>query len=531
MANATSNSWTQSEESNILTKIKWFFKKKQDDWWNNNHRLTRAFNLTRKDSLISVFVALTVVWLAIFYWKIVLDEYNDINKRADELKQVSVYNVKPNKKALESYAKAEELDKITIHWMIWINNTIQEDVNKNEDLKKQQKSYYEVLLQNIYLPSLNVWKDPYTKDFDMSILWQKYLERDKYQDLYLIQYWSDFAKYVWNDADYNEINTINVWEKVVLSDNPNYFYTPITMTFTSPNKRSFLLLVNKLSMTSNTNNIALLNEFFHYLLQSIKANKKEEIEELKKEYRDLFITSDSWEFTGNLSDLTGDDLTKYVDRVIWYNLYHRINQDWKWKNVTPLIDEDIIINTIMLSALCTNWTVDESCLYDFREKYRNLPYLAYKIGLNEQADRTSWLLSFLQDLPPAIAITAFRFDKSSEWSFLNNKEEQYQWEVEFKAFWRNVSDEEVNEASEMLWKLCYWMTTDQKISPELALQRVTETISSKWDKGYQNVSSLWELQVLFSDTKEKYANLSNYDKMIKLFEIRRMMNDANLCNK
>ena len=78
-----------------------------------------------------------------------------------------------------------------------------------------------------------------------------------------------------------------------LIDNPNYFYTPITITFTSPNKRSFLLLVNKLSMTSNTNNIALLNEFFHHLLESIKAKKAEEIRELEEEYRDMFIKSDS----------------------------------------------------------------------------------------------------------------------------------------------------------------------------------------------------------------------------------------------
>jgi hypothetical protein len=179
--------------------------------------------------------------------------------------------------------------------------------------------------------------------------------------------------------------------------------------------------------------------------------------------------------------------------------------------------------------LCPKWKIDENCFYDFREKYRNLPYLAYKVGLNNQTDRTSWLLSFLQDLPPVIAITTFRFDKFSESSFLNNKEEEYQWEVIFNAFWKNVSDADIEEASVMLWKLCFWTATDQKITPDLALQRVTETISSKW--WYQNVSSLWELQLIFTEAKESYKELSNYDKIIKLFEIRRMMNDSNLCNK
>jgi hypothetical protein len=54
--------------------------------------------------------------------------------------------------------------------MIQVNNNIEEEVRIDEIFKQQQKSYYEVLLQNIYLPSLNVWKDPYTKNFNMSVL-------------------------------------------------------------------------------------------------------------------------------------------------------------------------------------------------------------------------------------------------------------------------------------------------------------------------------------------------------------------------
>jgi hypothetical protein len=51
--------------------------------------------------------------------------------------------------------------------MIAVNNRIEEDLAKDEILKQKQKDDYEVLLQNIYLPSLNVWKDPYTKNFNM----------------------------------------------------------------------------------------------------------------------------------------------------------------------------------------------------------------------------------------------------------------------------------------------------------------------------------------------------------------------------
>jgi hypothetical protein len=49
--------------------------------------------------------------------------------------------------------------------------------------------------------------------------------------------------------------------------------------------------VNKLSVTSNTNNIALLNEFFFYLLMNIKEDKAEVIQELMQQYRDEMSSS------------------------------------------------------------------------------------------------------------------------------------------------------------------------------------------------------------------------------------------------
>lgn len=541
--NQTTAAGTQStwEKETFLSKVRWFFQKSKNTWWNDqNKRLTKAFHLTRKDSLVSGVIALIVVWGALYYWKVVYDEYSALNSRTEELKRFETYNITPDSEKLYWYAEWNNID--TINWMIEITNDIQKEIDEQEIFKQQQKSYYEVLLQNIYLPSLNVWKDPYTKNFNMSVLWQKYLETDKFQDLYLIQYWSDFAKGVWNDtadASYNSIDKITIWDKVVLKDNPEYFYTPITIEFSSPNKRSFLLLVNKLSMTSNQNNISLLNEFFFHLLNSIREQKAEVIDQLAKEYRDEFSSSSNWDFDKDMSNLTTGEMSIYRDRVIWYNLYHWINDDWVLSGGTELIDDDVIVSTIKATALCQESDQDQECFYNFREKYRNLPYLAYNIWLEFQTDRTSGLYEFLRELPPAIAITNFGFEKYSDSSFLNNKEEEYEWEVTFNAYGRNILDSELEEASIMLWKLCFWNSTDQQISPDLALNRVNDTITSYWsinsdwweERGYKNVSSLWELQRLFEWIQKDYEKMDNYDKMIKLFEIWRMMNDANLCNK
>ena len=527
--NEVKASWTEqsAEQTNVLSQIKWFFQKSKDSWA-SKHR-TKAFNFTRKESLISVLLSIVVlVWCGVYWW-MVWNHYNEINSNTEALKNLSTYNVSPNREILSPYI--EESNIGTINWMTEINANIEEVVESRELFKKQQKSYYEVLLQNVYLPSLNIWKDPYTKNFDMTLLWQKYLENDKFQDLYLIQYWSDFVKYVWNDADYNTIDSISVWEKKEIQWS-DYFYIPITVEFSSPNKRSFLLLVNKLSMTSNSNNIALLNEFFFYLLMNIKDQKAEVIDDLMQEYRSEFSTSSDWSWPTEFSQLSEDELRDYEDKVIGYNLYHRINYTWTGENVTPLIDNQVIIDTIKQNALCEPGLEPAECFYKFRDKYRNLPYLAYRVWLEDQADRVDGLLEFLRDLPPAIAITNFNFDKRSNSSFLNNDVEQYKWNVTFNAYWKNITDAEIEETAWLLWKMCFWPDSDQKISPELAVSRVKDKIASLWSLNESvNVLSLWELQWLFTDIQKEYNKLSRYNKMVKLFELWRMMNDANLCEQ
>lgn len=529
----TTVTWPQKTEDkpDVLSQIKWFFKKwtqKKDE--PQKHR-TKAFVLTRKDWLVSVFAAIVVLIWACVYWWIVVQKYNEINSQSDALKNLSTYNLSLGSSTLDLLDPYIEWSApVTLNGMIQVNNRVQDVLKDREHFKQQQKSYYEVLLQNIYLPSLNVWKDPYTKNFDIRYLWQKYLEADKFQDLYLIQYWSDFIKHVSDDADYNAIENITIGEMVELEDS-NYFYTPISVSFTSPNKRSFLLLVNKLSTTSNTNNIALVNEFFFYLLMNIKEHKVAEINQLMEEYWDAFSSSSDRDGPDTIGELSDDQISEYQDKVIWYNLYNRINYDWTWENNSILIDDDLIIETVKESTLCSSSTSDAECFYKFRDKYRDLPYLAYEVWLQKQSDRSEWLLRFLKDLPSVIAITSFGFEKYSNSTFLNNEQEQYEGTLTFNAFWRTISPEELEEASRVLWWLCFGEDSNQVMSPDTALNRVNETIASLWWSDWNvNVSALWELQWLFTTIQKDYNNLSNYNKMIKVFELWRMMNDANLCS-
>ena len=522
------------EKKDILSTFKWFFKKKFEEWGESRSRLTKAFTLTRKDAIVSLIAAFVVlVWLAIYGFS-VYKKYSDLNENKNALKALSAYDISVNEDVLHDYVDWKDMS--TIMGVLEANGEIREALDEREEFQKRQKSYYEVLLQNLYLPSLNVWKNPYTRNFDISVLWQKYLEKDKFQDLYLIQYWSDFIKYVWNDADYNTIDNISIGDIVELQDS-DYFYVPITVTFTSPNKRSFLLLVNKLSVTSNTNNIALLNEFFFYLLMNIKEDKADVIQELMQQYWTEISSSSDWNGPSSISEMDEDQLADYQDKVIWYDLYQWVNYDGTGENESVLIDDDIIIKSIRNSSSCAKSDSDKECFYKFRNKYRNLPYLAYQIGLWwDESDkyrtttRSQWLWKFLNDLPPVVAITNFGFDKRVTQD-LFGRDELYEWTVTFNAYWRGISNDNLEEASRELWELCLWEWENNKLTPETALARVNDRIESLWwmDSNV-NVSSLWELHDLFSTIQVDFEWMSNYNKMIKLFELWRMLKDSNLCD-
>jgi len=55
---------------------------------------------------------------------------------------------------------------------------------------------------------------------------------------------------------------------------------PLTVQFETPDRRSFLLLLNKLSMTSYAENVSLINEFMFYLRENIKDEQADAIQQL-----------------------------------------------------------------------------------------------------------------------------------------------------------------------------------------------------------------------------------------------------------
>ncbi|MDR0370069.1 MAG: hypothetical protein LBH96_06325 [Candidatus Peribacteria bacterium] len=389
------------------------------------HKSTRSIILTRQQSTTALVTCILSVIGVFVYGFMTYQKYAQLNDQSSELINLYSYGIDTTNETLRQYSS----DLISIHNLLEASDEVNTTLNNYQKLAEDQAKYYNMFLRHLYLPSINVWKDPYTTLIDPTLMGQKYLESDPFQDIPLIQYWSDFFKNVWEGSENNEVTAINIG---VISDiDDEHFIVPVEVSFNAPTKRSFLFLVNKLSTTSDQNNISLLNEFFFYLIKNIKEFKSKEIESLAQTYQNILPLS---------ADKDNSDL------IIGYHLYQWI----KYHTDNILIDDTIINTTIRENVLCDETRNDNECFYNFREKYRNLPYLAYTIGILNTKDKTQHLETFLKELAPIIAITDFNFTKVGEYDALVKNEYGYQGRVTFNAYGRSMSNEDVAEIAEKL---------------------------------------------------------------------------------
>ncbi|NOZ43604.1 MAG: hypothetical protein GXP45_00235 [bacterium] len=233
----------------------------------------------------------------------------------------------------------------------------QDDTQRYRNYLSSLKIPYDNLLQYFYLPSLNIWKDKYLGTIDENLIGRKFLENNPYDDIVLLQKWTDFFKQVGQNES-NQVTNISIGDIKELGDGT--FRIPIDVSFISSSKRAFLLLVDKISLTSNSDNISLINEFMYQLWNEIKKNKMKEVYKLAKQ------------IIGEYPDTFGTNNNPNYDKIIGYSLYQWV------KNGGPntLIDQSILLKTMNNLVPCENAN-PEICFYQFREKYRGIPYLAY----------------------------------------------------------------------------------------------------------------------------------------------------------
>ncbi|HRX63691.1 MAG TPA: hypothetical protein P5060_01155 [Candidatus Absconditabacterales bacterium] len=422
-----------------------------------------------------------------------------INKEKGELYQLEKFNTK----ILENneYTKIDMESIENIPELIKYNSNLDTELNRYREYLDKLQSPYSNFLQYILLPSLNIWKDSFTNEIDTSIIGSKFLKQNPYDDIKLIQKRSNFFKDVGNNNEFNQIEDISVNNIV---EDGEYFYIPINIKFIANSKRSFLLLIEKLSITSNETNIALINEFMYNLRENIKENKQNEIDAISNDYG------------------TGID----IDKAMGQHLYERIQDIGENK----ILDNTIIEQTIKDSIVCDEDEPIQYCYYKFRDKYRSIPSIAYTIGMEGNTQKISDLKKILKELPPIITVDKFTFERNMEQSISNYENIQYKGEIQINVYGKGISTGEVEEISNKLGNMCI----KNNLNPDNAIKTIENTlinIGTINKSQNSDTSNLRELQEIIEDIKTKYPTLSNYKKIIKTFEIYRMLKEANLCAK
>ena len=373
-----------------------------------------------------------------------------------------------------------------IQWFQDGNETVQRYQNYIRALQIPYTSF----LQHMLLPSLYIRKDPYTAEVDTQLVGRKFVEQNPFTDTALIQYRSNFMRNVGDGTDYIAIKDMTLKP---LEEENNIFSIPLTVSFIAPSKRAFLLLIDKLSLTSQETNISLMNEFFYYLRQAIKDQKK--------------------------SVLPADN----ADTYIWQSLYERALKDGK----NALIDSGVLIQTIQNAAQCQLLST-EKCLYTFRNIYRSMPQLAYGIGWGVDDMAVASLKKFIQDLPPVLTIDDFTFQKIAS---KGNTQAQYEWSVTIRMHGKNVTEQDRDEIAYILWNKC--LGGEKLLWPDTALEAIDSYLRHIADAQLvqQQSNQFLELRRIVMKMQDTFPSLHKYDQVIKIFELSRMLSDQGICKQ
>lgn len=462
--------------------------------------------------IIQALVILVVLWL--WYWiSLIVTQYNDLQKLTDTLGDTNLYkdaqniarlSISSNNSDQKNQKMKELLQQEKLVDVIRVNKEVEELNTINKNYMDSIQMPYTYFLHYFWLPPLNIWKNKFTNKIDDTLIWQKYLKNNNYLDVNLISKWTNFFKDIWDDSPKNEIKSINVWDIV---DNPiNWtFSITIDVDFVAQTKRSFLLLVDKISTTSNKENLWLMNEFFFNLWLVLK----------ERDYWGTGTMSSWWVI---LTSNTGDE-------QIWIDIYK-----WTVDNQNTYIKEQDILRAIQRFASCDTENQDV-CYFKFREKIRNLPSLAYTLWM-KSSNKVTALRSFLQNLPPLINIQNFTFRRMNTAS-AREQNRWYEWAITIQAFGKAMSPAEVDEIATYLWWICLWGDTVTPMSPWSAIAQLDKTLRQSaqiWWFSNQKSKQFNDLRETMKDIEIEYNGLTWVKKVIRLFELYRMLIDNKLCS-
>lgn len=465
--------------------------------------------------ILQVVFLLTVCGLGYGIYETVLS-YNELAGQTDTLRYTTIYNEakdslrasvnNPSNSDQKTQFLKEILQKQSLQEIVTMNSNTDKELNQTKGYFESIQYPYQYFLQYYLLPPINLWKDKFTNKIDDTIIGQKFLQNNPFLDVNLISQRTDFFKNIGRDSAKNEIKDISVSDVVENIDGT--FILTVSLSFVSETKRSFLLLVDKLSATSNRENLGLLNEFFFTVWTVLKE-------------KSMWTALGSWATAPTSWDL--QNAVWMSDEMIWQEFYK-----WVEDPKSTFIVEEDIIHAIRRMANCESEGMP-TCYFKFREKTRSIPMLAYSVWM-PNTNKVDELKMFIRTMPPLINIKWFTFKRKTT---VTNQEatKSYEGNITIDAYGTSISSNDINEISSFLGGVC---TNDQPLTPEVAIAQLEKTIKQSTQVtqiSNEKSKQLNDLRKSLLDAQKQYNSAIGFKRAIKLFEIYRMLFDNRLCTR
>ena len=166
-------------------------------------KLYYFFRDNKNNSKMMLFVAIVTSLIAITLAIRLYLNVAELNNQSAELYTLARYDTRilTKNETTNQLLKTSE----TVQDILQENTSLQSEIGKYTTYLSALQVPYTYLLQYIYLPSLNVWKEKYTDTINTNLIGIQFLENNPFNDITLLQTWGDFFK---NLGDNNESNDI-----------------------------------------------------------------------------------------------------------------------------------------------------------------------------------------------------------------------------------------------------------------------------------------------------------------------------------
>ncbi len=196
------------------------------------------------------------------------------------------------------------------------------------------------------------------------------------------------------------------------------------------------------------------------------------------------------------------------------------------KAYEEIVNDDVVIGAMRNSAACEEGSDDLACAAKFRNKFRDLPFMAYELTVPSYRGYSAKVADLLRWYPPLMKLERFVFRKKED-VVKGGVWDVFDVQLSFSVYGRWISDNEVEKIKQLLGQKCLDKET---FTLDLALAQLQKKLNfAGKDVDSKEVVNLLELKDILEQRKEGFDSKNPYDQLVILLESYQMLKKANLC--